>query len=71
MEQIKLELSRNNMDNIEIYSNLLQKSPSSILNEALQIYFDKVEEDLAAQSHDNDGANTNLNFNEFWDGVDI
>lgn len=71
MEQIKLELSRNNMDNIEIYSNLLQKSPSNILNEALQIYFDKVEKDLAAQSHDNDGANTNLNFNEFWDGVDI
>lgn len=71
MEQIKLELSRNNMDNIEIYSNLLQKSPSNILNEALQIYFDKVEKDLATQSHDNDGANTNLNFNEFWDGVDI
>jgi len=71
MEQIKLELSRNNMDNIEIYSKLLQKSPSSILNEALQIYFDKVEKDLAAQSRESDGANTNLDFNEFWDGVDI
>ena len=71
MNEIRFELTQKNIESLEVYSKLIDKDTSTIFNEALQMYFEKADEVMAAQTLDGDGANTNLEFDEFWDGVDV
>jgi len=71
MNEIRFELTQKNIDNLETYGAILKKDTSTMFNEALQMYFEKTDELLAAQTLDGDGANTNLDYDEFWDGVDV
>jgi hypothetical protein len=71
MDEIRFELTQENIEALEVYSKLLHKETSTIFNEALELYFEKAQEHLEAQSLEGDGANTNLEFDEFWDGLDI
>ena len=71
MDEIRFELSAENIESLEVYSKLLHKDTSTIFNEALKLYFEKAQQHIQTQSLEGDGANTNLEFDEFWDGVDI
>ena len=44
---------------------------NTILHEALEQYFDNEQQKLIEKNQENDNAMTNLDFNEFWDDVDI
>lgn len=71
METVQLTISQENSESLEVYSKLLHKDVNTILNEALKMYFEKAQEHLQTKSLEGDGANTNLDFNEFWDGLDV
>lgn len=68
---IKIELKNEIVNDLEVFSKVLEKSPSSIINEALKQYFEKEQEKLDANTLDMDGGMTKMDFDEFWDGVDI
>ena len=54
-----------------VYSELLKKDPSAILNEALRLYFENEQKKLSEKNINDESAMTNLDFDEFWGGVDI
>jgi len=68
---IKLELSLDNVESLELFSEILKKDINGILNEALEEYFANQQKKLLEKNMKNDNALTNLDYDEFWDGVDI
>jgi len=68
---IKIELNSHIVQDLQVYSEILEKTPSEIINTALKDYFEKEQEKLDADTLEMDGGMTKMDFNEFWDGVDI
>jgi hypothetical protein len=66
-----LEISANNMENLEIFSTINKKDYNKIINEALEIYFENEHKKLLEKNLEDENAMTNLDFDEFWDGIDI
>jgi len=62
-----LELNHENTQNLEVFTELLKKDKNAIVNEALERYFvDEYERLQQEQS-----SQTNLSYEEFWDGIDM
>ena len=70
-EDLKFELSLDMAENLQTYSELLKKDSNTMLNEALEQYFENEQKKLLEKNLDDQNAMTNLDFNEFWDDVDI
>ncbi len=69
---IRFELSAQTIEDLKTYSSLLNKDMNSILNEALQEYFEREQEKIeSSQILETDRGMTNLDYQEFWDDVDI
>jgi len=68
---MKIELTYESIDNLELYSKFLNKDKNLIINEALSQYFLSEEKKLLEKSIENDNIMTNLDYDEFWEGVDI
>ncbi len=64
-------ISLDRVEQLKLYSKLIEKDISNILDEALDEYFIKVEKELQEKNLENENMLTNLNYDEFWDGVDI
>ena len=60
-------LTDENIQNLETFKSLLNKDESTMINEALELYFREESEKL----QDLNNSQTNLSFDEFWDDVDI
>ena len=71
VEDLKFELSLEMAENLETFSQLLKKDTNTMLNEALEQYFDNEQKKLLEKNIEDENAMTNLDFNEFWDDVDI
>jgi tRNA A37 N6-isopentenylltransferase MiaA len=71
MNNIKLEINIDNAENLQTFSELLKKDINTILNEALEQYFENEQKKLLEKNLDDDNAMTNLNYDEFWEGVEI
>lgn len=59
------------MQNLEAFSELKKKDMSTLINEALEAYFVNEEKKLLEKNLADENAMTNLDFNEFWDDVEI
>ncbi len=70
-DKLEFKLDTKTLENLEVYSKLLDKDINTILNEALSLYFQKEEEKLIAQNLEGDSGMTNLDFDEFWEDVEI
>ena len=68
---IKLELKQDTVDNLMAFSQLLHKDTNKILEEALEQYFDNAQKKLIEKGIEEDATMTNLDYDEFWDGVDL
>jgi len=66
-----LTISSDNAHNLEIFCELLKKDETTLINEALEEYFVTQHKKLLEKDIENDNAMTNLDYDEFWDGVDI
>lgn len=72
MEQhIQIEFKQSTVDNLHLFSEMLNKDINTILEEALEQYFDNEQRKMMEKNISDDSAMTNLDFNEFWDDVDI
>lgn len=66
-----LIINQSNGENLEAFSEALKKDKNSIINEALELYFEEQQKKLLEKNLADENAMTNLDFNEFWDDVDI
>lgn len=71
MENRDFILTAENLGNLEDFSTILKKDFSSMMNEALQDYFQNAQKKLLEKKLEDENSLTNLDFNEFWDDVDI
>ena len=70
-DTINLQLTPDNIENLATFSEILQKDYNTIFNEALEQYFENEQKKLLEKNIADENAMTNLDFDEFWDGVDI
>jgi len=66
-EMIKIELKNDKVEALKAYAKLLNKDINTMLDEALERYFMEEQEKLIAKEQNA----TNLDYDEFWDGVDL
>jgi len=71
MKNRNFTLTPDNLENLENFSSILKKDFSSMMNEALQDYFQNAQKKLLEKKLEDENSLTNLDFNEFWDDVDI
>ncbi|HHH19617.1 MAG TPA: hypothetical protein ENK86_03775 [Campylobacterales bacterium] len=67
---IKLELKPENQKYLREFSEILGKDINTIFNEALERYFEAEQKKIVEQSIIEDGKETKLSYDEFWDGLD-
>jgi len=70
-EKIHFTLKPNTIENLKAFSQLLKKDVSWVLEQALDEYFAKVQKELLEKNLSDENAMTNLDFDEFWDGIDL
>ena len=68
---INLALKQDTVDNLLAFSELLHKDINKMLEEALEQYFDSEQKKLIEKGVEEDATMTNLDYDEFWDGVDL
>ena len=56
---------------IDLYAKILNKNHNQIIKEALEEYFYNQQQKLLTKDIADENAMTNLNFDEFWDDVEI
>lgn len=71
MQNRNFTLTSDNLENLQNFSEILKKDISTIMNEALEDYFQSAQKKLLEKSLADENSQTNLDFNEFWDDVDI
>ena len=71
MNNIRIEFKETTVENLQAFSEILKKDINTMLEEALEQYFQSEQEKLLEKNQDDENAMTNLDFNEFWDDVDI
>jgi len=66
-----LKLKSETIENLYTFSEILKKSPEQILEDALNAYFAEVQKQFMEKNMMDENAQTNLSYEEFWDGVDL
>ncbi|WP_457744619.1 hypothetical protein [Sulfurimonas sp.] len=68
---MQIKINDYNMQNLETFSELKKKDISTLINEALEQYFENEQKKLLEKNLENENAMTNLDYDEFWDGVEL
>ena len=71
MNNIKIEFKETTVENLQAFSEILKKDINTMLEEALEQYFQNEQQKLIEKNQDDENAMTNLDFDEFWDDVDL
>lgn len=70
-KNIKITFKQSTIDDLVGFSEILNKDVNIIIEEALELYFENEQKKLIEKGIDADASMTNLDYDEFWDGVDI
>ena len=70
-KDFKIALKQDTVDNLLACSQLLHKDVNVMLEEALTQYFESAQKNLIEKGIEEDASMTNLDYDEFWDGLDI
>ena len=70
-DTLEIEFKQTTVDNIKLFSEMLGKDVNAMLEEALEQYFDSEQKKLMEKNINDDNAMTNLDFDDFWDGLDV
>jgi len=71
MNNIRIEFKETTVENLQAFSEILKKDINTMLEEALEQYFQNEQQKLIEKNQDDENAMTNLDYNEFWDDVDL
>jgi hypothetical protein len=66
-----INISASDFEEIEYYATLYKKDYDTIVHEALKFYFEAQEKARVEKELDDARKETNLDYDEFWDGVDL
>jgi len=69
--RIEIALKERTVESLLTFSEILKKDMNTILEEALEQYFETEQQKLLEKNHDDENAMTNLDYDEFWEGVEI
>jgi len=70
-DKIDIKFSQSTIDDLVAFSKILNKDIDTMVQEAIEDYLVKQQQKLMEQSLYDDNAMTNLDYDEFWDGMDI
>ena len=70
-KNIKIEFKQSTVENLQLFAEILKKDINIILEEALEQYFESEQQKLMDKNHGDENAMTNLDYDEFWDGMDL
>ena len=70
-DNLEIQFKQTTVDNLNLYAQMLGKDVNTILEEALEQYFDAEQKKLMEKNINDDNAMTNLGYEEFWDGLDL
>ena len=70
-ENIKIELKQSTVENLQLFSEITGKDINSMLEEALEEYFAAIQKKMLEKNIEDENMLTNLDYDEFWDGVDL
>ncbi len=70
-DNIQIEFKQSTVENLQLFSEMLKKDINTMLEEALEQYFDNEQKKLMEKNINDENAMTNLDFDEFWDDVDL
>jgi len=70
-DTIKINFKQSTIDDLIGFSKLLGKDVNVIIEEALELYYENEQKKLMEKGIDEDASMTNLDYDEFWDGLDI
>ncbi len=71
MNDFTITLKPDTVENLQAFSELLHKDINTMIEEALQRYFEEEQQKLIEKGIEEDASMTNLDYDEFWDGLDI
>ena len=60
-----------NLENLETFEELLKKDKSTLINEALELFFETEQKKLLEKNLEDENAMTNLSYDEFWDDIEL
>lgn len=69
--KLDFTLKADTIENLQAFADLLKKDVSWVLEQALDEYFIKVQKELLEKNMADENAMTNLDYDEFWEGVDL
>jgi tRNA A37 N6-isopentenylltransferase MiaA len=70
-DKIKIEFKQSTIDDLLGFSEILKKDVNVMIEEALEQYFENEQKKLIEKGIEEDASMTNLDYDEFWDGLDI
>ena len=68
---MKIRITPDNNENLQNFKEILKKNESQMINAALELYFEIEQKKLLEKNLANENAMTNLDYDEFWDGVEL
>jgi len=66
-----INISQSDFEGIEHYAKRYQKDYDTVVHEALQFYFEAQEKARLEKELDDARKESNLDYDEFWDGVEL
>jgi hypothetical protein len=70
-DTIKINFKQSTIDDLIGFSELLGKDVNVMIEEALEQYYENEQKKLMEKGIDEDASMTNLDYDEFWEGLDI
>ena len=70
-DTITIQFKQSTIDDLLGFSEILKKDVNVIIEEALEQYFENEQKKLIEKGIEEDASMTNLDYDEFWDGLDI
>jgi hypothetical protein len=68
---MNISINQDNYENLENFKEILKKDESTMINEALELYFDTEQKKLLEKNLENENALTNLSYDEFWGDMEL
>lgn len=70
-DTLKIEFKQSMINDLLGFSEILKKDVNVMIEEALEQYFENEQKKLIEKGIEEDASMTNLDYDEFWDGLDI
>ena len=70
-DTININFKQSTIDDLLGFSEILKKDVNVMIEDALEQYFENEQKKLIKKGIEEDASMTNLDYDEFWDGLDI